>query len=317
MKTKIFISCGQRVRSNELKIAKRIEKLLKKFYCYIAVEVQSVRGLRENIFNELKTSEYFLFIDFKREAIVVSTRDFMRTKSRPKLRVYRGSLFTHQELAIASFLEIETMAFHEEGIRWDDGMRGCMQLNSEVFKSRYRLAERVAEAVSNKWESGWKNGLSIELSPGTGGPSPQQDGRMLWHYHLAVRNMHRIKIARDCMVFIEEVANVSTGETKKYETIELKWGGSMLPSATILPGTIRRFDSFQIAKDSPEQILFKVFSDSGEFRPHIKAQGTHRVTFTVVSNSFDTVKKTFAIRNNGFGIEPTIEPVEQNLDCHG
>ena len=58
------------------------------------------------VLRRLELSEYFLMIDFKRE----------RLKGKPS---HRGSLFTHQELAIATFLEIEQLRFSEKGIEWN------------------------------------------------------------------------------------------------------------------------------------------------------------------------------------------------------
>jgi hypothetical protein len=50
---------------------------------------------------QLETSDYFLFIDFKRERIRCPN-------------IFRGSLFTNQELAIASFLGLESIVFQEK-----------------------------------------------------------------------------------------------------------------------------------------------------------------------------------------------------------
>jgi hypothetical protein len=70
-KTKIFISCGQKEDSVERNIAKQIEdKLIKLgFDTYLAFEQHTLRGLKENIFKHLMDSEYFLFVDFKREKL--------------------------------------------------------------------------------------------------------------------------------------------------------------------------------------------------------------------------------------------------------
>ena len=54
-----------------------------------------------DIFDQFEKSDYFVFIDFKRENL----------SSKPA--VHRGSLFSNQELAIASFLEIPAVILHE------------------------------------------------------------------------------------------------------------------------------------------------------------------------------------------------------------
>ncbi len=72
LKAKVFISCGQRRKSEEVQIANEISERLARldYDPYLAVQQQSLRGVRQNIFQELETSEYFLSIDFKREPVV-------------------------------------------------------------------------------------------------------------------------------------------------------------------------------------------------------------------------------------------------------
>jgi hypothetical protein len=92
MHARVFISCGQSRGSDEEKTAHAIaERLIEMgFEPYVAVEEQTVAGLTGNIFERLRKSEYFVFVDFKREPLGSTA-------------VHRGSLFSHQELAIAAF----------------------------------------------------------------------------------------------------------------------------------------------------------------------------------------------------------------------
>jgi hypothetical protein len=69
-KTRIFVSCGQKRDSdNEIQIARQIFRKLADmgFEPYLALEEQTLMGIKENIFSKLEESEYFIFIDFKRE----------------------------------------------------------------------------------------------------------------------------------------------------------------------------------------------------------------------------------------------------------
>lgn len=94
--SRVFISCGQQ-EGEERKFANNLQEMLKgdeyKFDPYVAIAQQSVRGLRENIFRQLEESEYFIFIDFKRERLCRNGKDTGK---------HRGSLWANQELAIAS-----------------------------------------------------------------------------------------------------------------------------------------------------------------------------------------------------------------------
>jgi hypothetical protein len=86
---RVFISCGQR-QQREKGIANQIKDLLRKKFqldSYVAVSVQGFNDVMR-ITDELKRSDYYLFIDFVR-------------KDAGDLPV---SLFTHQELALAHHL---------------------------------------------------------------------------------------------------------------------------------------------------------------------------------------------------------------------
>jgi hypothetical protein len=98
LRARVFVCCGQRVDSDEVAVAADIASRLVSlgYDPYVAAEQQSLRSLRENIFTSLRDSEYFLFVDFARERLLAGDGTALDC---------RGSLFSHQELAIASYLE--------------------------------------------------------------------------------------------------------------------------------------------------------------------------------------------------------------------
>lgn len=105
-KARVFLSCGEQKGTEEISIAQRIKAKLERmgFQLYIAVEEQTLKGVKDNIFSRLAESEYLIFIDFKREKLMEKTE-----KGEPEK--HRGSLFSNQELAIAAFLETPVLAF--------------------------------------------------------------------------------------------------------------------------------------------------------------------------------------------------------------
>jgi hypothetical protein len=129
---RVFISCGQRKGTDEVQVARDIEAEFRKlgFDPYVAVEEQTLRGITENIFRQIETSEYFVFIDFKREHI-------------PDRNACRGSLFSHQELALATYLGLPIIAFREKGVIPEDGIMGVLQGNSYDFTDRHFLKDVV------------------------------------------------------------------------------------------------------------------------------------------------------------------------------
>src|SRR5262245_9119823 len=130
MKAQVFISCGQNDDTGEVVAAQAIAESLSSlgFNPYIAVQEQSLRGLTDNIFRQLADSEYVVFVDFKRERFENSTK-------------HRGSLFSHQELAVAAFLRLDVLAFQEEGVRQLDGMIRFLQTNAFPFGDRASLPQ--------------------------------------------------------------------------------------------------------------------------------------------------------------------------------
>ena len=120
---RVFISCGQ--KPEELRIAENIANVLvsMNFEPYIARNQQTLNGVVENIFSKLNESEYFLFIDFKRERLCKLEND----KYVPDI-FHRGSLFSHQELALATFLkDMKIIAFQESGVKSEDGILRFIQ----------------------------------------------------------------------------------------------------------------------------------------------------------------------------------------------
>ena len=101
---RVFISCGQR-NQREKAIGRAVYDYFinKGFEAYFADRVHSPDALTANIFNFIKQSEYFVFIDFKRDELSDGE--------------YRGSLFVNQEIAISTFLGIQGVGFYEKGTK--------------------------------------------------------------------------------------------------------------------------------------------------------------------------------------------------------
>jgi hypothetical protein len=258
-RARVFISCGQSKQSDEVQTASAISDRLRElgFDPYIAVAEQTLRGLRENIFEQLRKSEYFLFVDFKRELLVDS-------------EFCRGSLFSHQELAIASLLDIEVAAFQEKGVKPTDGLMQFLQTNTIQFIDKNLLPNAVADIVRQRgWNPSWRNELVLE--------APQFVDNVRTYnvsgfaglgkfFHVNVRNRHREKLALNCCVYLESaikrpVLNIPL------KTIEFKWAGTRLPSVGIAAGTTRLFDAFHILYAEPHIVLFDVHTDSTEYIP--------------------------------------------------
>jgi len=290
-RARVFISCGQSKQTDEVETASAIAARLRElgFDPYIAVQEQTLRGLKENIFEQLGKSEYFVFVDFKREQL---------PKSDPP--VYRGSLFSHQELAIASYLDIEALIFQESGVKQDDGIMRFIQGNATSFQDRHLLPNVIADEIGQRgWNPLWRNDLLLERAPAqfTDAFNVQikRQGR---YFHIGVRNRHRYKSATNCCVYLEKASKVDPPTEIPINPIELKWAGYVWPSAHIPPHTVRLFDAFWILHDLPTRLQFNVFSDFTGYIPQIEGEGRYEFTYLAVADNLPPVRGSFVLDLN-------------------
>jgi len=297
-RARVFISCGQSKESTEVETARSIAKRLQElgFDPYIAVEEQTLSGLRENLFRRLQDSEYFIFVDFKREKVV--PRGHRRSPIRLSNLQHRGSLFSHQELAIASYLNIPVMAFQENGVKPDDGIIRFLQTNATPFSDRHLLPNVIADEVQErKWNPYSRNELVLERDP------EQHEHHLVMSqhggvescrfYYVDVRNLHHRKTATNCYVYLEKALRLDCPAPNaiRFKSVELKWSGYTLPNAHILPQTARPFDAFSILHARPTELRFISFSDSLTFgRPPIQVAGEYELDYVVVSDNFPIVR---------------------------
>jgi hypothetical protein len=294
IRAKVFISCGQRKRTEEFETAQKIEaKLIELgFDPYIATEKQTLSGVKESIFPELESSEYFLFIDFKREHL-------------GNEKLCRGSLFSHQELALASYLGKQVIAFQEEGVKQRDGLMGYLQGNAIGFADRAQLPNLVVAEVRNRWNPHWKDrlllmreaGQHVDIMKGR----PNQTGIVelvpTRYFHITVKNLNPRKMATNCYAYLEKVEQLTdTGRIDiRLKTIEFKWEGYLLPNAVIAANHERSFDAFFVYEDNPSQVQFSVLSDSGEVIPRLPTAEDFLLTYGVISENFAHATQTFQL----------------------
>jgi hypothetical protein len=284
-KAKIFISCGQR-DEQEKDIARNLSFELSNlgFFPYVAVYQQSLEDLKRNIFFNIESSEYFIFIDFKREKIGRKFR--------------RGSLFSHQELALASYVKMPLIAFQEDGVIPNEGVLGFLQGNCEKFSSRGDLVQRIIEKVKREnWKPNWKKQLRIkidDLQPYVDTSILLNNGTFSGHqgrfFHLKVINPHITTSARNCAAYLLSVRNKEDKKTKLLELAELKWTGYHFPNVLIPSQNYRKLDAFWVNHSNPDIINMNLLADYTGFYPVIKGPNTYILEYMIVSDNFPTIK---------------------------
>lgn len=281
MRAQVFVSCGQNQNSGEAKIANEIATSLSRlgFDPYVAVQEHSLRGLTDNLFNRLRESEYLVFVDFRREQIANKTE-------------YRGSLFSHQELAIAAYLGLEVLAFQEAGVLRLDGMIRFLQANAFPFTDRASLPDLVqAKVTQHAWTSGWRKTLRLTRNPTQfeDADSIDLDRRpagVRRFFQASVLNQHRQLVAAHTYIYLDRVTRDSDGGDIPVKSVELKWAGYRYPNAVVRPGMSRDFDCCWIHHDYPSVARFGGFADSTEYMPVIQGPGRYRIRFTALADRF-------------------------------
>lgn len=311
-KAKLFLSCGQNSSFGETKWAKEVEAKLTGlgFDVFYAVEEQNVRSLTENIFFELREADYYLFVDFKREEIVRGTTRSKTggTKSR---KAFRGSLFSHQEFAIACFEGMDMLAFREKGVEPLTGVISAVMANPTPFRYRSELPSKVYEQVSRKLVSGeWstisRNRLQVTAVSYDGRIDVQTnpttcETRRVSHYHINVANLHHKKAATNCFAYIDEIVDLKSGKRVGPQyTCELKWEGTLLQGVRIGPQSQRGVDSFIVVHGLNGQELH--FQPQTDAKNHVSIFGPEVelvVTYVVTSDDFPEARQRFKITFTG------------------
>jgi len=287
LRARVFISCGQRKNSDEVSIVSEIQDRLCTlgFDPYVAVQEQTLRGLKENLFEQLSKSEYFVFVDFKREALDSSS-------------IHRGSLFCHQELAIASYLDIPVLAFQESGVKTDDGILRFIQANALSFSDRHLLPNLIANEVNKRkqtWDPRWRNELVLERDPKQYSLSRLPDGTLSRFFHIGVHNRHRNKTARNCCAYLVKATRADTNTGIPVKQVELRWAGYDQPNAYIFPKRVRPFDGFYIREDLPTCLQFNLFATGTDFIPNIAGEGSYELEYLVVSENFPEARTSLVL----------------------
>ncbi len=290
LRARVFISCGQSKETDEVGIAHRIAERLEQegFEPYVAVDEQTLAGLTGNIFARLRNTEYFIFVDFKRERLA-------------DVQWHRGSLFSHQELAIAAFLNVDSIiAFQEKGVKIDDGMLRFLQANAVPFTDRNTLPNVIADFVRQRqWIAGWRNELVLDRLPRQFSDASIFDGSdqlvRARFFHISVHNRHREKLAANCSVYFERATRLPNINIP-LKTIEFKWAGVHLPNVAIAPGGVREFDALHLLHSDPTQIIFNAHSDSPDYYPHFeKGAADYELSYVVRAENFPPARGTFRL----------------------
>ncbi len=275
MSGKVFISCGQRPLREKC-IADKVGELLKQKFnldYYLAYKIQGLNDIMK-ITEELRSSDYYLFIDFYR-------------KDKEDLPC---SLFTHQELALAHHLGFkEIIAFQEKGAPLEGFLR-YIQANPEPFENEDELLKKIEEAVGNRsWTRSYSRNLIVAdvFYQGSLLQYADHTGDHFEHiWHAKIENRRPDVAAVDAVCILDYIRFPNGQKIDCDDRSYLKWAGQIGYQRTILPEDHGVIDIFAVRADEPGVYLHSA-RDVTPRTPIIKGEkGNYKFCYKVFSEGF-------------------------------
>jgi hypothetical protein len=153
MPGRVFISCGQ-ATEEERRVASAIRACFEDagFRPYVAIQAQSIQDVNSAIISELKAADYYVFVDFP--------RDPLPHADGPQ---HRGSLFTHQELAIAYTLGFEKAIFLQSKDVKLEGLLRYIASNSAKFSQADDALVALKQLVEERrWDPAYSRHMVVQ-----------------------------------------------------------------------------------------------------------------------------------------------------------
>ena len=284
MAGKVFISCGQKL-GKEKKIALAVKKLLKskfKLDSYLAFRVQSLADVM-TITKELRSSDYYLFIDF------------VRRQKQPE--DFHISLFTHQELALAHHLGFKDMiAFQQKGAPLDGFIR-YIQSNPETFCQKDDLLKKLERLVrARKWSKAFSRNLVIVKQGFT--PIIQYGDHTgvcttrVWEARIQNRRPDAAAVGAVCI--LDHINKRDGTDVPSPDRSYLKWSGQAGYERTILPKDYAVIDLFALRTDRPGIFLLSLRDTPRE--PIVTEDGEYNLFYKLFSQGFPLLEFVINVR---------------------
>ena len=262
MSCKVFVSCGQG-REEERAVAEQIGCILRDrgFEPYIAKDVQTIFDLNSGIVGELKSSDCFLFVNFRRDELAQANE---KERTGPG---FRGSLFSNQELAIAYALGFDRILIVNQADVRREGMLQFMVANTETFVDYADCPSVVARELDR---SGWDCRFSRNLQTGTLSRAQLVTyGRLEGNFwHLDIHNLRPDIAALECTAKLSHLAKDMENWQPSPNQSPLKATGRQGFAHTIFPNSHEAFDLFcnGALTDNPYEVMT---TSTGFFTPPV------------------------------------------------
>ena len=293
MSAKVFISCGQN-SPEERVVAQELSEWFEAegYTPYVAVAVQTILDLNTGIIGELRTSDYYLFINFRREEVTSSNGEIS----------WRGSLYTNQELAIAYAIGFEHMLLLNQREARREGVFGFIVSNIPEFEDFDKVLPLVQEAVDKaEWDPTYTRQLLAE-NLGFKGPEIFIDHtgeRHLRTLNVHIRNRRPDLGAVDCIARLARLAPPGQELQTSPDRSLLKVTGLPGFEQTIWPQSHGTFDLLGINADNGSEVFLNSAADVVPRHPIITAPGEYQLEYEIFSQGFPPLNVTILLNLTG------------------
>lgn len=292
MTAKVFISCGTRP-GRERESANKIKNLIESlgFKTYFSINIQSLDDVM-SIIDNLKQSDYYVFIDFKR-----------KTYLRKKKNQIPISVYTHQELAIARDIGFDDpILICENGINVEGFLKYILS-NPLYFNTESELLALIENDIKNKkWDKFYKRNLIPKLSTPLSASVNYRDhswenGSQQEVWYLFIENKRKNQMARNVQAILDHII-LPNGQSISPDAAPLKWAGFSGYSATIFPEREAHFDAFCVIKNVG--IYLHSLADVIPRQSIINSYGNYKFEYHIAADNFPLTKVILNVDyNNG------------------
>lgn len=306
MPGRVFISCGQATPA-ECAAAAKIKAWFsgRGFRPYVAKIAQSILDVNSGIIDELKRSDFYVFVDFRRERLVPARGSIDQSKR----YVHRGSLFTNQELAIVYLLRFDKVIFlQQEGVELN-GLLRYMGANPATF-ARIQDAPSKVAALAAEWVPSYTRHFSL--------------GEVRWSDSLTYADHTGQRCVRVCYVDIHNlrqdlgalnatarlacVKRPDDSATHDLDRSPLKCTGQPGYSQVIWPGSHACWDFLAVDMQAASTVYLNSALDSLPRQPVLTGAGNYELTYEIFAENFPVLKFSVKLCVADDPIETTKEP---------
>ena len=296
MPGRVFISCGQ-ATDEERKLASEIATVFSSrgFHPYVAIQTQSIQDVNGGIIGNLRAADYYVFVDLRRDALPDGPDGAPR---------YRGSLFSHQELAIAYALGLDNALFlRQKGVLLE-GMAKYILSNAPDFETLAQVPEMIKEQVNARnWSPQYSRHLVVlGLRPPKDttfmGGVPHGMPHKLRCWVLDIENRRSDRAAVNARSRLLRVVH-RDGTEDAPDRSDLKWAGQPGFSRTIRPEDFETIDVLALDCDNPRNFYLLSAVDAPKVPVIAQANGQYTLCYDVHSDGFPPLE--FALRINATG----------------